>query len=161
MLTTSQGSALGYVSEVASHTLRQSREQISEILRLSDCEPTTSDAVKTSIIRSAPIDLNFHPDRIDNSGLSVAEGLLKHGVYKNQFETQISNGGLTAYEGGDRDQWEERLFGGAYQGKGVKPEHRPKYGGLNLLGFWDGACARFGSCYLRLKPHVARRCTFS
>ncbi|GAA2218868.1 hypothetical protein GCM10010429_51420 [Micromonospora olivasterospora] len=59
--------------------------------------------------------LNFHPDRLLADGRTVAAALAGDGVYRSQFETGISNGGLSAYPGGDRDRWEEALFGGAYQ----------------------------------------------
>lgn len=46
---------------------------------------------------------------------SVAEALLEQGKYKNQFETLISNGSISAFRSGERDVWENRIFGGAYQ----------------------------------------------
>jgi hypothetical protein len=58
----------------------------------------------------APITLHFHPDRRLPDRRSVAEALRDEGVYRNQFETGISNGLL----GGDRLRWEHELFAGAY-----------------------------------------------
>ncbi|PZF98155.1 DUF3626 domain-containing protein [Micromonospora deserti] len=113
-----------------------------------------------AIGRHGRLTLNFHPDRLLADGRTVAEALAAEGVYRSQFETGISNGGLTAYPGGGRDRWEESLFGGAYQAAGVRPADRPKYGGLNLLDHPDGACPRFGSCHLRLRPDVLARATF-
>ncbi|MEV6693827.1 DUF3626 domain-containing protein [Micromonospora sp. NPDC051196] len=110
--------------------------------------------------REGRVTLNFHPDRLLADGRSVAQALATEGVYRSQFETGISNGGLTAYPGGDRDRWEQQLFGGAYQQPGVSPRDRPKYGGLNLLDHPDGAAPRFGSCHLRLRPEVLHRTTF-
>ncbi|MEV6815768.1 DUF3626 domain-containing protein [Micromonospora sp. NPDC051296] len=110
--------------------------------------------------RAGRVTINFHPDRLIADGRTVAEALAAEGVYRSQFETRISNGGLTAYPGGDRDRWEQRLFGGAYQRPGVRPADRPKYGGLNLLDHPDGASPRFGSCHLRLRPEVLARTTF-
>ncbi|WP_433533335.1 DUF3626 domain-containing protein [Micromonospora sp. CA-263727] len=110
--------------------------------------------------RAGRVTLNFHPDRLLADGRTVAEALATEGVYRSQFETGISNGGLSAYPGGDRDRWEQRLFGGAYQRPGVRPAERPKYGGLNLLDHPDGACPRFGSCHLRLRPEALVRSTF-
>jgi Protein of unknown function (DUF3626) len=109
----------------------------------------------------AAVTINFHPDRVLADGRSVAGALLQEGVYRSQFETRISSGGLTAHPGGDRDRWEERMFGGAYQAAGVRPEDRPRYGGLNVLEQLNGACPRFGSCHLRLRAPVRDRCTFS
>ena len=54
---------------------------------------------------------------------------MRDGVYRSQFETGTSNGGLTAHPGGNRWLWEERLFGGAYNDAPVS--ERPKYGALN------------------------------
>lgn len=103
--------------------------------------------------------LNFHPDCLLADGRCVAQALHDEGVYRSQFETRISNGGLTAYPGGERDVWEQALFGGAYQAPGVSAAERPKYGGLNLMNHLNGACPRFGSCHLRLRPTTAGRAT--
>jgi Protein of unknown function (DUF3626) len=53
------------------------------------------------------VTLNFHPDRLA-SGVPILEALARDGVYRSQFETGTSNGGLTAFEGGDRWWWESR-----------------------------------------------------
>ena len=108
----------------------------------------------------APITINFHPDRRVFGG-TVIDGLLADGRFRSQFETGISNGGLTAFPGGDRDRWEERMFGGAYQRPGVRAPDRPKYGALNLWHHDDGAAPRFGSAHLRLRPHVTGWATFT
>src|SRR5262245_1855324 len=57
--------------------------------------------------------LHFHPDRLGSSGC-VVESLLREGIYRNQFETGLSNGSPTASSGSERDGWERTLFGGAY-----------------------------------------------
>ncbi|MDR4458522.1 DUF3626 domain-containing protein, partial [Bacillus tropicus] len=67
----------------------------------------------------ARIALHFHPDRLDSSRKSVAEALLEQGIYKSQFETVLSNGSVSAYPGGERDLWEQRIVGGAYKLEGV------------------------------------------
>ncbi|MGI5244652.1 DUF3626 domain-containing protein [Dactylosporangium sp. CA-139066] len=115
---------------------------------------------RTPLPVDAPITVNFHPDRAV-AGRTVIEGLLADGCFRSQFETGISNGGLTAYPGGDRDRWEERMFGGAYQRPGVRAADRPKYGALNLRHHDDGAAPRFGSAHLRLRRHVRDRTTFT
>jgi hypothetical protein len=105
------------------------------------------------------VTMNFHPDRQLADGRSVAQALHDEGVYRSQFETRISNGGLTAYPGGDRDVWEHALFAGAYQRPDVRVCERPKYGGLNLMNHLNGACPRFGSCHLRLRRAATERAT--
>jgi hypothetical protein len=103
------------------------------------------------------VTLNFHPDRLCR-GVPILRALARDGIYRSQFETGTSNGGLTAHEGGDRWRWESAMFGGAYDG--AAPHERPKYGALDLLGRSTGAAPRFGSAHLRLKSDVAARCTF-
>lgn len=104
-----------------------------------------------------PITLNFHPDRVAGDGLTAAESLAASGIYRSQFETGVSAGSVTA-QGGERLRWEAETFGHRDQ---VDTAHRPRYGGLNLAGHPDGACPRFGSCVLVLRPDVLARSTFS
>ncbi|MEZ4246754.1 MAG: DUF3626 domain-containing protein [Polyangiales bacterium] len=87
-----------------------------------------------------------------------APALARDGVYRSQFETRTSNGGLTAFEGGDRWRWESRLFDGAYDD--APPQARPKYGALDFRGAGFGASPRFGSSFFRLRAAVAERTTF-
>ncbi|WP_219419528.1 DUF3626 domain-containing protein [Pseudonocardia nigra] len=108
-------------------------------------------------VRRARVTLNFHPDRLLADSRTVVVALDADGRYRSQFETGLSAGSLTAVPGGDRDGWEQVLFGGAYRDRWVD---RPCYGGLNLLAHPDGACPRFGSCHLRLRAAVLDRCTF-
>jgi hypothetical protein len=91
----------------------------------------------------------------------VAEALLNEGCYRNQFETGLSSGSLTAFPGGERDQWEERLFGYAYHTPGTSVADRPKYSALELIRHPDGPSPRFGSCYFVLRPGVSKRCSFT
>lgn len=104
-----------------------------------------------------PITLNFHPDQI-YKGLPLLKVLAAEGVYRSQFETGTSNGGLTAHEGGDRWFWESRIFNRAYDE--VHPSERPKYGALNYRRRATGGAPRFGSAHLRLRPDVLQRSTF-
>ncbi len=103
------------------------------------------------------VTLNFHPDRLA-SGVPILEALGRDGVYRSQFETGTSNGGLTAYEGGDRWSWESRIFGTAYDK--ASPAERPKYGSLNFRRRTTGGSPRFGSSHLRLRPETLARTTF-
>jgi hypothetical protein len=59
------------------------------------------------------VTLHFHPDRLVG-GVPILRRMADDGVYRSQFETGTSNGGLTAFPGGDRWRWESRIFGGAY-----------------------------------------------
>jgi hypothetical protein len=86
---------------------------------------------------------------------------VEEGFYRNQFETGVSSGSLSAFKGGDRDLWEERLFGGAYHVPEIRVADRPKYGALELIRHSDGAAPRFGSCHFTLRAGVSKRCSFT
>jgi len=107
--------------------------------------------------RRLRVTLNFHPDR-RSDGMSVLEQLARDLTYRSQFETGTSNGGLTAFPGGDRTRWEQRIFGHAYDD--APQRERPKYGALNHRRRSVGGAPRFGSCHLRLAEHVLDRTTF-
>lgn len=99
------------------------------------------------------VTLNFHPDRG-----GILDTLAGNGVYLSQFATGTSNGGLTAYPGGDRWRWESRIFGGAYDD--APATGRPVYGALNFRRHRAGAAPRFGSAHLRLSADALPRTTF-
>ena len=103
------------------------------------------------------VTLNFHPDRMSN-GVPILAALARERVYRSQFATGTGNGGLTAYPGGDRWNWESRIFGGAYDE--AEPHLRPVYGGLNFRRRPYGASPRFGSAHLRLRADAATRATY-
>ncbi|HEY1641233.1 MAG TPA: DUF3626 domain-containing protein [Streptosporangiaceae bacterium] len=103
------------------------------------------------------VTLNFHPDRLAGGQLLLA-ALARDGVYRSQFETGISSGGLTAYPGGARWGWESRMFGAAYDDQ--PPGERPRYGALNYRRRPVGGAPRFGSAHLRLTAATLARTTF-
>ncbi|MDF4251295.1 DUF3626 domain-containing protein [Streptomyces sp. WMMB303] len=103
------------------------------------------------------VTLNVHPDRLAG-GRPILDSLLGYGSYVSQFVTGTSNGGLTAYPGGDRWQWESRIFNGAYDA--ATAGERPVYGALNFRKSPIGAAPRFGSSHFRLTARTLRRTTF-
>lgn len=107
----------------------------------------------------AALTVTFHPDRRGRDGRTAAEALADDGVYRTQFETGTSSGGLDDVLAGARSRWERALFDGAYDS--AAPADRPRYGGLDLLAHPDGACPRFGSTHLRLRRAALARTTFS
>ncbi|GEA59363.1 DUF3626 domain-containing protein [Vibrio comitans] len=111
-----------------------------------------------SLPASYPVTINFHPDRFTSNNQPLLLAIAEQGYLKSQFETGTSNGGLTAFKGGERWLWEQRVFDGAYD---LAPNTlRPKYGALNFRGYEFGASPRFGSAYFQLKPHSFERTTF-
>ena len=109
--------------------------------------------------RRAVLTINFHPDRPARDGRTAAAALAEDGIYRTQFETGISAGGLDSVMNGARSRWERAMFGAAYGGVGAAD--RPRYGGLDLAGYAAGACPRFGSCHLRLRPQLREHATYS
>jgi Protein of unknown function (DUF3626) len=103
------------------------------------------------------VTINFHPARL-HQGAPLLRSLASDGEYRSQFETGTGNGSLSAFPGGERWQWEARLFGGAYDT--ASTNERPKVGALNFRRRATGAAPRFGSAHLRLRPEIAPRCTF-
>ncbi|MGN9816439.1 DUF3626 domain-containing protein [Streptomyces sp. SD11] len=103
------------------------------------------------------VTMHFHPDRTagDRPILSL---MAEDGVYRSQFVTGTSNGGLTARPGGDRWRWESRIFGGAYDA--APADRRPVYGALNHRRSPIGGAPRFGSSYLGLDAATLARTTF-
>ena len=106
---------------------------------------------------TASIVLHFHPGWAFGQG-TVLDAMADSGVYRSQWETGTSNGGLTAFPGGDRWRWESRLFQGRYDN--ADGATRPVYGAWNRHDDPYGGSPRFGSAYLRLRPEVADRATF-
>jgi hypothetical protein len=104
------------------------------------------------------VTLNFHPDRHLAEERLLLEALAQDNVYYSQFVTGTSNGGLSAFPGGNRWEWESRMFGKAYDD--ASPHERPIYGALNFRQKPVGAAPRFGSSYFRLHSHVLSRTTF-
>lgn len=116
-----------------------------------------SASVGDPVDRALRVTLNFHPDR-RVQGMPILEQMARDDLYRSQFETGTSNGGLTAHAGGDRWRWESRIFGGAYDD--AAPGERPKYGALNYRGSSKGGSPRFGSAHVRLDEAVLDRTTF-
>lgn len=101
--------------------------------------------------------LHFHPGWGFEDG-TVLDAIATSLWYRSQWQTGTSNGGLTAYRGGDRWRWESRMFDGRYDD--APPQDRPVYGAWNRRDDLYGAAPRFGSAYLRLRPEVTKRATF-
>ncbi|MGN9909663.1 DUF3626 domain-containing protein [Phytohabitans sp. LJ34] len=120
----------------------------------------TSLATGAATDPSHRVTLHFHPDRLVGGpdGVPILEAMARDGRYRSQFETGTSNGGLTAYEGGDRWLWESRIFARVYN-TGPAAD-RPKYGSLNFRRRAVGGSPRFGSAHLRLAAATLARTTF-
>lgn len=161
ILTTEQQSAIAFVERYANNSKEECLGQIDLILSHSHVDRNIFELVLSEIMRNATIGLHFHPDRFSRDSTTVCQGLLQSGEYKNQFETEVSSGSLTAFGGGSRDIWEQSLFGGWYHSPKVALPDRPKYGSLNLTLTEDGPSPRFGSCYFMLNPSVKQRSTFT
>jgi hypothetical protein len=160
-LTPYQQRAIQTVRSRAIEFGNAAHSEIDAILKRQALDAGLVDAALAATQTGARIGLHFHPERLSRDGVSVAEGLLRSGVYTNQFVAGLSSGSPSAFPGGERDLWEERLFGGAYHGADVTSPGRPKYGALDVMQHPDGPAPRFGSCFILLRPDVAKRSTFT
>lgn len=160
-LSSAQRAALSHVDATVRSQEEAARSRVVGILSRAGCATHTYDQAMKCIELSARVVVHFHPDCFGHKSTTVAKVLLNEGVYRNQFETGLSSGSLSAYPGGLRDNWEKALFGGAYHVDGVTGSERPKYGALELVRYPDGPTPRLGSCYLVLRPDVSRRTSFA
>jgi Protein of unknown function (DUF3626) len=160
ILSPAQRSAIDCVRARAETIQGEAFDQISHVLRMSNMPASTLDQIRASIRSNGRIAVHLHPDRVVGDS-TVSQALLADGIYKSQFETRISNGSVTAYKDGPRDEWERVLFGGNYHVGGVELSQRPKYGAFDLVRNSDGPTPRFGSCFFVLRPEVMLRTTFT
>jgi Protein of unknown function (DUF3626) len=155
--------ALAHVADRASLASTSARSTICRILARHGLAEVVAQTLIDTLTEQTRVTLNFHPDRLRPDGVTVAEGLLHDGLYRSQFATGVTNGSPTAFPGGERDRWEERLFGRAYHenNTGATSHERPKYGAFNVMSHADGGSPRFGSCYFELSRGTLPRCTFT
>ncbi|PHH89778.1 hypothetical protein CDD83_5289 [Cordyceps sp. RAO-2017] len=159
-LKPSQRKAIAAVRAQAVVARPGSAQTLSHILQMSNISLSVLEELRGVIRQHAHIAIHFHPDRPVGDRL-VAGALLEDGVYKNQFETGISNGLVSVVAGGPRDTWERNLFDDAFHDPSVSAAERPKYGALDITRNPDGPAPRFGSCFFVLKPEVSTRSTFT
>lgn len=95
---------------------------------------TSDPSVLRALTTVGRLTVNFHPDRVARSGLTVADGMARTGRYVSQWVTGISNGGRSAFAGGDRQRWEQTLFAHAYADADPSNVEFPNYGAWDLLG---------------------------
>jgi hypothetical protein len=150
-LSPAQAAALRHVDAIARDKEATALLSIAAIFERAGFALDTYSEATELVRQHARIVAHFHPDRFGGKPANVVDCLLVDGVYRNQFETGLSSGSPTALPGGERDEWEGTLFGGAYHTEGVPVSERPKYGSLELVRFPDGPAPRFGSCYFVLR----------
>jgi Protein of unknown function (DUF3626) len=160
-LSAAQRAALRHVEAVARLGEVTARARVADLLQRAGCAGDTYGVAMDCVRLHARVVVHFHPDRFGRKPTTVAEALLEEGVYRNQFETGLSGGSVSAFPGGERDSWENTLFGGAYHAAEVTASERPKYGALELVRHPDGPIPRFGSCYLVLRPGASMRTSFT
>lgn len=153
--------AIGYIEEYVKKRINAAKDSIDQIAKMSNISTAEIKALQKNIKNKARIAIHFHPYRIGKNGKTVLELLAKSGKYQNQFETKTSNGSLTAYRGGERDVWENLLFGQIFKQQKVPDSLRPKYGSLALTGHPDGPSPRFGSCYFLTKSELTHFASFT
>jgi hypothetical protein len=161
LLSRTQQNALNYFREISrnkSDTVQASLNHLKKMCHLS--ERQYKSAIE-NLANYARIAIHFHPDRLANNNKLVAQSILEDGKYKSQFETGISNGSVSAHQGGDRDNWEKQLYNSAFHKNDFDKTERAKYGALDIFKHMDGPAPRFGSCYFVLKKELLDRSTFT
>src|SRR5687768_5707197 len=98
-----QLAALEHVNAHARDRRTQALATQAHIREMCNLPDDLMERVAGAIRRNALVALHFHPDRPVSNGTTVSEALLAEGIYRYQFETSISNGGVTAFLGGSRD----------------------------------------------------------
>ena len=84
-LTRAQREALSHTAEAAAAREARSREQILGHLANARVSVEAFDAAVQSLQRHGRVVLHFHPDRTGIRPVTVAEGLLEEGIYRNQL----------------------------------------------------------------------------
>jgi hypothetical protein len=105
-LTAAQAAAIAHVQALAERDRDAATERAVKVLARAGVKLGLGELC-ARIAERGRVVCNFHPDRIAADGRTVLEALLEDGVYRNQFETGISNGGLGAV----RERFEELLEG--------------------------------------------------
>lgn len=153
--------ALMFLKEKCAGNAEVTRKSLLALLREEGVSEKNYLEVLDVIKANTRIAIHFHPERLTNTGISVAQGLFNIGRYLTQFETGISSGSPTGFAGGVRDEWEHTFFGACYHQSEVGVAGRPKYGALMLATYPDGPAPRFGSSYLVLHSDVNKRSTYT
>src|SRR5215470_15692321 len=112
-LSKSQIAALEHITNYARTRKEKAQEATGHVLQMSNIPIAAFEDAVEKIKTHARVALHFHQDRPDPNMMTVAEALLESGIYKSQFETKLSSGGVSAFPGGERDCWEKKIFGGA------------------------------------------------
>ncbi len=130
--------ALDGVAARARATEGADRRIVWDTLDAAGCAHADADELARHLLNGCGVTLNFHPDRYSNNGKLIITNLLEEGEYKSQFATGTTNGGRTAYPGGERDEWERGLFRGAYHDGGADSENRAPYGDFTKNLYLNG-----------------------
>lgn len=156
-----QNKAINHIRSYALSKNKEAEKTISHICGMSNLKISDYENIKKLILEKTSVVLHFHPYRILPSYKTVIDSLLEDGIYRNQYETNISNGGLFPFKGGLREEWEKKIFGEKYIIEGRKQKDCPKYGALDFKLFSEGPSPRFGSAYLVLDKNILPYCTFT
>src|ERR1700756_3885038 len=107
-LTRYQQAAIQIVRDRALNLRSAAQREIDAVLKRQALDRSLLEASMAAMRDGARIGLHFHPERLSRDGVSVAEGLLRTGIYTNQFVAGLSSGSPSAFPGGERDLWEDR-----------------------------------------------------
>src|SRR5215470_13435562 len=109
-LSASQHAALRHIDAVAGRAEVGAYARVIDLLARAGCDPDDYIQALECVRSHARVVVHFHPDRFGHKPGTVAQSLLREGVYRSQFETGLSSGSLSVDAGGERDAWESTLF---------------------------------------------------
>jgi len=149
-LSSCQRTAIDHVRTMALHNHSKAMPELMARTQSIGINEEQLSSMLTWIRDCAPIIVHVRLD-------SVGPFLESDTHYRNQFETNSSNGHLCA---ATRTDWERKLFGSSYDG--ALPRERPKYGVLDVMNDHRGVLAayHYGDSYMMLK-NARLRCTFA
>lgn len=156
-LTENELKIIQKVQAYAVENEKNAKRIINALIRRYSIAEWETDNVIDAIFCQKRATINFHPDLITGEGLLVAEKLLHEGEYYSQFVTKNSNGYHSIPFDNLREKWETNIFGTDVS---LADFEHPKYAGLNIFSYLEGAFPRYGSCYLQLREEIWTRCTF-
>jgi hypothetical protein len=103
-LTLYQQAAIQSVRNRALNLRGAAQREIDAVLKRQALDRGLLDASMVAMRDGARIGLHFHPERLSLDGVSVAEGLLRTGIYTNQFVDDFRNGKCEQAGRGAREQ---------------------------------------------------------
>ena len=77
--------------------LEEAKIALEQIVKMANLNLKYCEAAIRNMEKNAQVVLHFHPDRTLETGVSTIESMFASNRYEDQYETNISNGGLSGF----------------------------------------------------------------